>query len=74
MINAISAWLGGMNDAVSRFNRASQNLLEGTSGASDADPVAAIVDQMQAKVQFKASAVTLRAADEMMSSLLDIIV
>jgi len=74
MIDAISSALSGLHNATARFNRASQTLIESTSGVSNADPATAIVDSIQAKAEFQASAFTLKTADEMQRSLLDIVV
>ena len=82
-MTAISLSLQGLQAAAAKFETASARLLQATSGAAragnvsagganDNDPAQAIVDQIEAKLQFKASALTLRAADEMTRSLLDI--
>jgi hypothetical protein len=71
-MNPISA-IAGISNATARFERASQKLLESVSGLSDDDPAQAIVEQLQARTQLKASVQTLRVADEMTASLLDII-
>ncbi|HZZ36410.1 MAG TPA: flagellar hook protein FlgE [Caulobacteraceae bacterium] len=71
-MNPISA-IAGISNATARFELASQSLLESVSGLSDDDPAQAIVEQLQAKAQLKASVQTLRVADEMTATLLDII-
>jgi hypothetical protein len=63
----------GISNATARFDRASQRLLDSVSGVSSDDPAQAIVEQIQAKAQLKASVQTLRIADEMTATLLDII-
>ena len=62
----------GLNSAVNRFNRASTQLLDATSGDDKADAPGAIADMIEAKVQFGASVATVRMADDMMKALLDI--
>jgi flagellin-like hook-associated protein FlgL len=71
-MNAMAISLQGMNSAISRFDRASEKLVQSTSGATSDDPAAAIVEQIEARVQFKASLATMRAADEMTRAILDI--
>jgi hypothetical protein len=71
-MNAISAALAGMHSALSRFDRASNAIARSTSGVGDDDLANAIVDQIQAKVEFRANAQTLRAADEMARTILDL--
>ena len=71
-MNPISA-IAGISNATYRFERASQRLLESTSGVSNDDPAEAIVDMVQAKTQFRANIATLRAADDMTATLLDIL-
>jgi len=63
----------GVSQAAVRFERASQRLMESVSGLSGDDPAQAAVDQIQAKAQFTAGVRTLRVADEMTATLLDII-
>jgi flagellin-like hook-associated protein FlgL len=63
----------GINNAASRFERASQQLIEGVSGISGDDPARAIVDLTQAKTALKAGVQVLRAADQMTGALLDMI-
>jgi len=62
----------GLNSAVNRFNRASTQLLDATSGDDKADAPSAIADMVESKAQFGASLATVRMADEMMKALLDI--
>ena len=71
-MNALSIAAVGLVQASDRFDHASRDLVLATSGASDADPAKAIVDQAQAKTEFSASVGVLRVADEMFKSLLDI--
>jgi hypothetical protein len=71
-MNPISA-IAGISNASLRFERASQRLLESVNGLSNEDPAVPIVDQIEAKTQFTASVRTLRVADEMTATLLDII-
>jgi flagellar basal body rod protein FlgG len=73
-MDAISAATAGMRSAISSFDTASANVTNAFSGASNADPATAIVDQTMAGVQFRASAATLKVADDMYKSLLDIMV
>lgn len=68
----ISIAAAGMSTAVTRFNRASRNLVESLEGKGDVAPETAIAEQIEAKAQFKASAIVVRAADDMMGTLLDI--
>ena len=65
--------LNGMRDATRRFDRASNDLIQAVSGVSSASPEVAIVEQIEAETQFKASAHTLRSADEMLGTLIDIL-
>jgi hypothetical protein len=71
--SAMAASLYGMRDATRRFDRASNDLIQAVSGVSSASPEVAIVEQIEAETQFKASARTMRTADEMLGTLIDII-
>ena len=71
-MSSISAASLGLSNAMARFTRASNQLVQATSGASEADPAAAIVDQIEAKTQFIASTRTISIADAMTRQLLDI--
>jgi hypothetical protein len=71
-MNAMAISLQGMNAAISKFDRASEKLVQSMAGGSADDPAAGVVAQIEARVQFKASAAALRAADEMTRALLDI--
>lgn len=73
-MNAISTASAGMLSAASRYDQASANLSNAVQPNSTQDPAAAIVDQIQAKTQFEASAKTLQVADQMFQSTLDILV
>jgi hypothetical protein len=71
-MDAISAAGAGMRDALGRSDRAAEKTVRAFTPDSREDPVAAIVEQMQAKLQFRASAATFRAGDDMMGALLDL--
>lgn len=75
-MDAISTALGGMTSAFARFDRAAIDLVQSTSGISDASPESApesaVVEMMQARTQFRASAAVMRVADDTLGSLLDI--
>ena len=61
----------GMMNAESRL-AASASRIANWDGGDDVDLAQETVEQIQAKVQFKASAQVVRIADEMWDSLLDI--
>jgi flagellar hook protein FlgE len=71
-MTALASAALAMNNAVTRYERASDKLLAATSRQTDDDAGAAIVDMIEAKTQFKAGALVARAADEMMGALFDI--
>jgi hypothetical protein len=71
-MDAISTALVGMTGGYARFDRAASNLVESTSGVSDASPETAMVDLMPARTQARANAAVMRAADDMLGSLMDI--
>lgn len=58
-----------ITNALSRFDRASEKLVDATSGG-DEDAAEAIVEQIEAKAQFSAGVSTVRIADAMMVELL----
>mgnify|MGYP000877331479 FL=1 len=73
LMNAIFAIaVSGMNDALSRFSRASEKVVQSTSGAANDNLPEAITEQIEAKTAFIANAHTIRIADDMMRALLDI--
>jgi flagellar hook protein FlgE len=71
-MNAITAAAQGVTNAFDRFARESDALLRSVSGVSDEDPARAIVGQIEAKAQLKASLATIRVADEMLQDLLSL--
>ena len=71
-MDAISASLAGITAATRRFDRASTDLVRSFSDASAPSVETSIVDMLSSEFQFKASLATLRAADEMLGTLLDI--
>ena len=72
-MNAVFATaVSGMNAAMSKFARASEKLVQSTSGARNDDPADAITEQIEAKIAYKANIQTIRVADDMMRALLDI--
>lgn len=60
--------------AATRFERASERLVQSVAGLSDEDPIAPIVDMIGAEHQFKANAAVARAEDERLGVLLNIVV
>lgn len=72
--SAIAAASSGLLRAVEAVDRASRQVVQRTSGADAGDPAEAIVDVIEAKHAFAASAATLRAVDETNRKLLDILV
>lgn len=73
-MNPISAASAGMISAASRFDQASLNVVQATAPNAQTDPATAIVGQISAKTQFEASAKTLKVADQMFQSTLNILV
>ncbi|HVY03382.1 MAG TPA: hypothetical protein VG983_06965 [Caulobacterales bacterium] len=61
-----------ISDALSRFDRASTDLVASVSGQSDKDPAQAIAQQVEAKAEFEAGVGTVRIADEMFKALIQI--
>ncbi|MGE3250804.1 MAG: flagellar basal body rod protein [Hyphomonadaceae bacterium] len=55
-----------------RFTRASDELIDAVSGEGSADPAAALVEALEAKLQFEASVLVIHAWDDMMGALLDV--
>lgn len=71
-MNPISTAAAGLLSGLARFDSASAALTGALDGASSADPAGAIVGQITAGEQVRASAATLRASDRMLKQLLDI--
>lgn len=61
-----------MTNALVRFERASTQIVARASAQTDHEPVDALVEIIQAKAQFQASAAVLEAADEMVHAVIDI--
>ncbi len=62
-----------LTSALGRFERASGRLLEAATGPGESDDIAEpLVEMMQAKHQAKASIATVRIADSMWQSLLNL--
>jgi hypothetical protein len=68
MISAIGSAMSGMASAIDRFDRASARIAQ----PEPADPVHDRVEQISAQRTFEANLVTVRTADDMIGSLLDI--
>lgn len=68
---AISA--AGLNAAQARFARASVDIVQSTANPGEEAPAAALVEMSEAKFAFKANAAVLRAQDDMMGALLDVL-
>ncbi|MEZ5939425.1 MAG: hypothetical protein R3C52_14600 [Hyphomonadaceae bacterium] len=71
-MDAISASLSGVNTAIDRFERASNDIVRSASGASDASLVDAVVETVQAEAQLRANVSVMGVANEMYATLLDI--
>ncbi|MET0181871.1 MAG: flagellar basal body rod C-terminal domain-containing protein [Caulobacterales bacterium] len=71
-MSPLSIAAAGMSTAVTRFNRASKELVESFQSKEGASPETSIADQIEAKAQFKANAAVARMADEMLGALIDI--
>ena len=71
-MNATARALQGKTAAISRFDRASVNLLRSRSGAAVDDTAATLAAPIEARAHFRASVAALRAADDMTRALLDI--
>jgi hypothetical protein len=69
MISAIGSAMSGMTSALGRFDRASARIAQ----PDPADPVRDRVDQITAQHSFEANLATVRTADDMIGSLLDIV-
>lgn len=77
MLSAIGAGVTGMQRATERFERSAAQVAKlGTKlpGARQVDPATEVVNQVEAELAFAANAATVRAADRMTKSLLDILV
>lgn len=72
-MNAIAIASAGMLSAASRFDAASTRVVKAMDGGSE-DPATPIVDQISSQQQFQASASTLKTANAMFKTLLDITV
>lgn len=66
IMNVLSLAASGMAAATARFERGAQSIAQG-----EGDVAEAIVDTIQAKAQFRASAALVRVSDEMMADLLE---
>jgi flagellar hook protein FlgE len=69
MISAIGSAMSGMASALGRFDRAAAR----TAQPDAADPVGDRVEQITAQRSFEANLATVRTADEMLGSLIDIV-
>lgn len=61
-----------LDDASARFERAGARLIDATSGTGDADAGGALVDMVQAKVQYRAAVRVIQFSNEMWDALLEI--
>jgi flagellar hook protein FlgE len=71
-MNPISTASAGIVSGLSRFDSASQAVVDSVSGQSNTSTAGAVVDQITAVQQVQASTATLKVADQMMKALLDI--
>ena len=69
MISAIGSAMSGMATALNRFDRSAAR----TAQPDPADPVGDRVEQITAQRSFEANLATVRTADEMLGSLIDIV-
>ena len=69
MISSLSSAMSGMADAANRFDRASARIAR----PEPSDLVGDRVDQITATHDFAANVATVRAADEMIGMLIDIV-
>ena len=69
MIASIGSAMSGMASATSRFDRASARIAQ----EPQADPIGDRVEQMTAAHAFAANVATVRAADDMVGTLINII-
>lgn len=77
MVGAIGAGVAGMQRAAERIERSAGQVAKLGTDLPDAariDPATEIVNQAEAATSFKASAATVRVADSMTKSLLDILI
>jgi Flagellar basal body rod FlgEFG protein C-terminal len=70
-MDLVSPGYAGMADAIQRFETASADLAAPFSAAPE-DRVGAMIQMIEAKTQFRASAAAVRVADQMMSALLEV--
>jgi hypothetical protein len=70
-MNAIAIASAGMLSAATQFDAASARVVQAVNGGSE-DPATPIVDQISSLNQFRASASTLKTANAMFKTLLDI--
>lgn len=71
-MDAISTARYGMLAASRRFEDAASRTVAAASAGADGDLVGGVVDMIQAKTAFAASAKVVRIADQMWDALLDI--
>jgi hypothetical protein len=69
MISSLSSAMSGMANAVSRFDRASARIAQ----PEPEDLIGDSVDQLTAKHDFAANVATVRTADEMLGTVIDIL-
>lgn len=72
-ISAISSGVAGMHRASDRFEASASRVARYGTGLAEVDIATEMVNVMEAKAQFKASATIVRAADEMAKSTIDIL-
>ena len=72
-MSAFAISTAGLNAAQARFTRASADLVQSVSNPGADEPSGALVEMSEAKIAFKANAAVLRAQDDMMGALLDVL-
>jgi flagellar basal body rod protein FlgG len=72
-MSSVAAAQLGIHNAMVRFDRATERVARMASQKDEVDPVEAIADQIEAETEFEANVHSLRAQDEMMGQLLDIV-
>jgi len=72
-ISALSIGAAGMQRATDRFDASASRVAHYGTGLGDVDIATEMVEVMEAKAAFKASATIIRVADQMAGSTIDIL-
>lgn len=72
-ISALSSGISGMQQAASRFESSANRIARSGTGLADVDTASEMVNVLQSKHDFAASAKVVRAVSDMQKSAIDIL-